>query len=213
MAMPPEERRARKAERERTRRAKAKESGAHALRYDTPEKRAKHAAEERARRAKDPETYRAKERARDRGFDRVAYMKSYNARPDQKAKRQVREQRARNAMTSEELQAKQAADREYQREYRKNNAEGLREKRIWKKYKISFKEVFAAQGFKCAIDHPDNDRPNHKKGWQVDHCHATGITRSILCGPCNAALGSVQDDPARLRAMADYIERHQSIPI
>lgn len=40
----------------------------------------------------------------------------------------------------------------------------------------------------------------------VDHCHTTGKVRGIICNGCNAALGYAQDDPARLRALAGYLE-------
>lgn len=41
----------------------------------------------------------------------------------------------------------------------------------------------------------------------VDHCHETDQVRGLLCRWCNLTLGYVRDDPARLRAMADYLER------
>lgn len=43
----------------------------------------------------------------------------------------------------------------------------------------------------------------------VDHDHSTGVVRGLLCSACNVSLGHVKEDPARLRALADYIERHQ----
>src|SRR3954468_18229261 len=42
----------------------------------------------------------------------------------------------------------------------------------------------------------------------MDHCHASGRNREPLCDTCNVALGAAQDDPALLRKMADYLERH-----
>lgn len=40
----------------------------------------------------------------------------------------------------------------------------------------------------------------------VDHCHASGQTRKLLCDRCNRGIGFLNDDPALLRAAADYIE-------
>lgn len=41
----------------------------------------------------------------------------------------------------------------------------------------------------------------------VDHCHAELKIRGVLCRKCNAVLGLMGDNPARLRAAAAYLER------
>lgn len=41
----------------------------------------------------------------------------------------------------------------------------------------------------------------------IDHCHSTGKPRGLLCRTCNLAVSYAGDDPQRLRALADYLER------
>lgn len=45
---------------------------------------------------------------------------------------------------------------------------------------------------------------------RLDHCHQTGKFRGWLCNECNLAIGLLGDSPQKMRAAADYIERHKS---
>jgi len=69
--------------------------------------------------------------------------------------------------------------------------------------------MLEAQGGQCAIC--DSDQwPGKGNSPHVDHEHATGKVRGLLCTNCNNGLGNFGDDPARLRAAADYLEAHAS---
>ena len=41
----------------------------------------------------------------------------------------------------------------------------------------------------------------------IDHDHVTGAVRGMLCHACNKAEGLLAGDVARIRALADYLER------
>ncbi len=66
--------------------------------------------------------------------------------------------------------------------------------------------MLATQGGRCAICETDEPRGRHST-FNVDHNHETGVVRGLLCCDCNLSIGKLGDDPARLRAAADYLER------
>lgn len=64
--------------------------------------------------------------------------------------------------------------------------------------------MLVAQGNCCAICRSRS--PAGKKYFHVDHDHATGRVRGLLCFRCNSGLGNFKDDPRSLRAAAAYLE-------
>jgi hypothetical protein len=113
-----------------------------------------------------------------------------------------------------------------QRRYRKNHPERLREQdrldyakhphrhkdvtrqtKLRVRYGITpecYEDMLAKQGGVCAIC---GGEP-HRYRLAVDHDHKSGKVRSLLCSPCNTALGALENTAWRNLAEA-YLERHK----
>ena len=92
-------------------------------------------------------------------------------------------------------------------EYRHVNAEKLREYRLdynsknrWKmrRYNWIRRNInpdvaeSALRAHKGVCEICDRTTPGGRGGWHVDHDHATGRVRGILCVACNAVLGRIE---------------------
>ena len=66
-----------------------------------------------------------------------------------------------------------------------------------------YAELLERQGGVCAICRQPESVPG--RSLAVDHDHATGAVRGLLCGRCNRALGYFRDDPALLAAAITYL--------
>jgi predicted nucleic acid-binding Zn ribbon protein len=74
-----------------------------------------------------------------------------------------------------------------------------------------FLTMLEDQNSGCAICGfvPMPDGKNAAARLHVDHDHESGEVRALLCNGCNRGMGYLGDNPARLRAAADYIEKHK----
>lgn len=95
------------------------------------------------------------------------------------------------------------------------NRDKVRDNSLKQAFGISLAEyerMFRVQNGVCAIcRRPEMALSTVRKlkSLSVDHDHETGQIRALLCQKCNSTLGYMDDDPARLRAAADYIERYR----
>ena len=67
-----------------------------------------------------------------------------------------------------------------------------------------FEKMLEDQDYKClccSVEHS-----SLKKGLFVDHCHASGKIRGLLCSSCNSALGYAKDNIEILANMIKYLE-------
>ena len=74
--------------------------------------------------------------------------------------------------------------------------------------RADYDRMLAAQDGRCACC---GSMASGRKRWgrlTIDHDHETGAVRALLCAPCNAIAGQAGDNPARLRAVARYLEEH-----
>jgi recombination endonuclease VII len=75
-----------------------------------------------------------------------------------------------------------------------------------RKYNVTHEEftaLFKGQGERCAICRTAEPSGN---GWCLDHDHALGNVRGVLCFKCNTGLGLFKDDPRSLSAAIDYLK-------
>jgi hypothetical protein len=69
-----------------------------------------------------------------------------------------------------------------------------------------FKALLAAQGDRCAICRRVPDDPF---SLCVDHDHASGKVRGLLCTACNSGLGKLGDSEEGLLRALEYLRRHR----
>ena len=88
------------------------------------------------------------------------------------------------------------------------------EKHVWETYGITYDEywaIYRAQNGVCAICERARGL---KKKLSVDHCHATGMVRGLLCQKCNRdILGHLRDDVAAFYRAINYLEQPPAVRV
>lgn len=102
----------------------------------------------------------------------------------------------------------------YGRAYRAANPNSFKHRHLEKTFGITlarYQELLLEQNGVCAIcKKPELNVGRNGKvlSLAVDHCHDSGVVRSLLCLNCNQGLGSFRDDPALMRRAIEYVHWH-----
>lgn len=138
---------------------------------------------------------------------RIAADPSYNAVLAAAALRYKDRMRAENPELSKARERAAGEARKAKPDYRiKLACQGLRQR-----YGVTLADkqaMFDQQGGRCAIGGCGHEFASLSDA-ALDHDHDSGKVRELLCNSCNKALGFGQDNAARLRALADYLDKHK----
>ncbi len=75
-----------------------------------------------------------------------------------------------------------------------------------------YNELVQVQGGRCAICNKLPAGTSHtSRRLAVDHDHATGTVRGLLCGLCNSTIGMIEDSPGLLDRMRRYLGKHAQL--
>ena len=135
-----------------------------------------------------------------KGYNRAYYL-AHRAHIIQSNDAYTRQRMA----TDPEYVAYQQTRRRQYRQGHREEFERYRRKHLYGLEHDEYVAMYAAQNGRCAIC-----REPEQKRMHVDHDHATGAVRGLLCQACNYLLGFARDDPDRLTQARLYLLRDRS---
>ena len=116
--------------------------------------------------------------------------------------------------TKRKTSGKPALCATHRRARRSKRSSYTHDKHIQETYGITSEEywaIYEAQGGVCYICRRARGL---KKKLSVDHCHATGLVRGLLCTMCNKyILGHLRDDPAAAQRVIDYLGNPPAVAV
>jgi hypothetical protein len=74
----------------------------------------------------------------------------------------------------------------------------------WGMSREDYNSMLSQQGGGCACC--GTVIPGGRGGFAVDHDHASGLIRGLLCNECNIGLRKFKNSPELLRYAAEYLE-------
>jgi hypothetical protein len=98
-------------------------------------------------------------------------------------------------------------ERKYRWHHTEQGKRSTRNTKLKNRFGITVEEyesLHASQDGRCLICGAELSCMGHRLA--VDHDHATGKIRGLLCKGCNVGIGSLRDNPALLRKAAEYLE-------
>jgi hypothetical protein len=90
-------------------------------------------------------------------------------------------------------------------------ADNARKCKLKKVYGISveqWEQMSVSQNGVCAIC---KGKSKDGRRLHVDHCHASGKVRGLLCHDCNRGLGMFQDNTIFLQNAKEYLDNHSQL--
>lgn len=144
------------------------------------------------------------------------YQRAWRAKNPGKVAEYQRAWRAKNPERAKEATEKWRADNREKylegakRSYRKRDPAHMAAVRfkalLIREYSLTpeaFEELLTLQGNRCAIC---QEPPPEGKRLYVDHYHATGEVRGLLCNPCNISLRKGRDTIEHLERALAYVK-------
>jgi hypothetical protein len=121
---------------------------------------------------------------------RRAYLADWHARNPEKAKSYKQQTWAEMPLASKARKRAYNKKRHLERKYGMTQAD--------------WDAMYIAQGGVCAICKVPGRVGKHGK-LAVDHCHATGRVRGLLCTPCNISIGILGETPEQWEVVWKYL--------
>lgn len=119
------------------------------------------------------------------------------------------------ALTEAQRIAAARRQAEYRQRRRLSNPDGInqmvRAQNIKHKFGLTLEQVEVLRVEQgncckiCGIEFSDASRRNNPTTMVIDHCHATGRIRGLLCLKCNSGIGQFNDSASLLLAAVNYL--------